>query len=219
MRATRVGTVKERFYARFTVEQSSGCWNWTGLTNAKGYGLIGGAINGKRYKAGSMLAHRVSWMLHFGDIPEGEGAHGTIVMHKCDNPSCVNPEHLRLGTQSENVTDMIVKGRRPPRRRVVGVSHWNSAIKTQADIDLICAQKGNTKALALQFGVGVDTIKRIRAKHGMGSETPEKFVPKPLAQEVIDHIRSTPPGTRGLTKLYGLSKTAISKIRKGITHK
>ena len=220
MRASRIGSVSERFAQRVEIDELTGCWNGTGTKNAKGYGVIGGLINGKRYAPSGqlMLAHRVSWILHFGDIPAGEGAHGTIVMHMCDNPACVNPEHLRLGTQSENVLDMDRKGRRTTRA-LSGVEHGRAVVKDQAVIDLICSTQGQTKELAQKLGVSVNVIKAVRKRNGLGSETPEKFQAKNLPQEVIDHIRSTPPGTRGLTKKYGLCKTAVSNIRKGLTYK
>lgn len=222
MRATRVGSVNERFFKRFERDRKTGCWNWTGPTNAKGYGFISGVLNGKRYvPAGRhMLAHRVSWIIHHGDIPESDMAHGMVVMHTCDNPRCVNPEHLRLGTQADNVADMSKK-----RRHVVGefqkrkgIEHFRSSIKTQEDLDLILGTKGNTKELAERFGVDVSTIKRIRRRNGQQQPEAEKFKNKPLSQEAIDHIRSTPPGTRGLGKLYGVGKTTIANIRKGLTH-
>lgn len=221
MRASRVGTFQERFSKRFVVDPSTGCWNWTGPKNHKGYGRIAGVvIDGKRYteKEMAMLAHRASWLLYRGEIPEGEGAHGTVVMHTCDNPACVNPHHLRLGTQADNVKDMIQKGRKVSGTPS-GVKHWRSSIKDQADIDLICATKGKTKELAEKYGVDVCTIKRIRNRNGIIHKDPAKFLHKPLSQEAIDHIRSTPPGTRGLGKLYGVCKTTIANIRKGLTHR
>jgi hypothetical protein len=222
MRATRVGSVNERFFKRFERDPKTKCWQWTGAVNAKGYGIIAGELNGRRYvPAGqNMLAHRVSWIIHHGDIPESDSAHGMVVMHACDNPTCVNPEHLRLGTQAENVADMDKK-----RRHVVGefqqrkgVEHFRSAFKDQADIDLICSTQGQTKELAERFGVDVSTIKRIRRRNGVVRDDADKFVNKPLSQEDIDYIRSTPPGTRGLGKKFGVGKTTISNIRKGLTH-
>jgi hypothetical protein len=217
MRATRVGSVNERFFNRFERDRKTQCWNWVGTSNAKGYGVISGELlDGTRVSR--MLAHRVSWLLHNGPIPESDAAHGTVVMHACDNPRCVNPDHLRLGSQADNVQDMIDKRRRPRRNIPSGVGHWNSAFESQEDIDLICATKGQTKELAEKFGVDVCTIKRIRRRNGVTRPDAEKFVNKPLSQEAIDHIRSTPPGTRGLGKLYGVGKTTIANIRKGLTH-
>jgi hypothetical protein len=92
-------------------------------------------------------------------------------MHSCDNPRCVNPDHLRLGTQADNVADMEKK-----RRHVVGefqkrkgVEHHMSAFKDQADIDLILATKGQTKALAERFGVTMGTIIRVRRRNGIAN--------------------------------------------------
>lgn len=138
-------------------------------------------------------------------------------MHTCDNPACVNPHHLRLGTQADNVRDMIDKGRKvsgTPK----GIAHWRSSIKTQDDLDLILSTKGRTKELAARFGVAVSTIKRLRVRHLPPVEDRSKFVNKPLTHDAIAHIRSTPKGTRGLGKLYGVCKTTIARIRKGLTY-
>lgn len=219
MRASRVGSVNERFFTRFERDQKTKCWNWLGALTAQGYGVIyGEMLDGTILKR--TLAHRVSWMLHKGPIPEGVGAHGTVVMHKCDNPSCVNPEHLILGTQADNVKDMVAKGRHVVGewQKRKGIDHARSAFKNQSDIDLICATAGKTKELAEKYGVDVCTIKRIRNRNGATVEGAKKYVNKPLSREAIDHIRSTKPGTRGLGKLYGVSKTTISKIRRGMVH-
>lgn len=82
------------------VKVDGSCWEWIGCKNKRGYGRIGIA------PSKSMNAHRVSWSIHFGDIPVG-----LFVCHKCDNPSCTNPEHLFLGTRQDNVNDMMIKKR------------------------------------------------------------------------------------------------------------
>ena len=163
MRFSRVGSIENRFFTRFIMDKETGCWNWNGTVSNDGYGKIAGILNGKRYvpKGAQMLAHRVSWIIHRGDIPDGEGFHGTVIMHKCDNRLCVNPEHLMLGTQADNVADMISKGRKRSNTPK-GVLHWNASIKDTAAIELIRSTKRNTKALAEKYKVSICTIKRIR---------------------------------------------------------
>lgn len=94
----------ERFWAK--VEKGSSCWTWTGSTDPNGYGRI---QRGGR-KEGVLLAHRLSWHLATGVDP-GE----LCILHLCDNPPCVNPDHLVLGTMAANNYDMVRKGRQKGR--------------------------------------------------------------------------------------------------------
>jgi HNH endonuclease len=94
------GSLADRFDR--LIDRSDGCWIWRGSINNKGYGQI---QSGGR-KGGLRLAHRVSWEVHKGPVPIGK-----VVMHSCDNPPCVNPAHLKLGTQGDNLQDMTSKQR------------------------------------------------------------------------------------------------------------
>lgn len=92
---------QERFWSK--VQKGEGCWEWQGRRFPFGYGAfyLEGQWNG---------AHRASWRVHFGEIPDG-----LWVLHRCDNPPCVRPDHLFLGTHLDNVRDMCRKGRKRPR--------------------------------------------------------------------------------------------------------
>lgn len=92
---------KARFFAKVNKDADGGCWLWTASVAGKGYGQI--KIPGTRKQE---YAHRLSWMIHNGPIPEGKS-----LLHKCDTPRCVNPEHLFLGNHKENSQDMKSKKR------------------------------------------------------------------------------------------------------------
>lgn len=81
------------------VKRTADCWSWTGYRDANGYGRL--TVNHN-----AVLAHRLSWEIFCGPIPEDKR-----VLHHCDNPSCVRPDHLFLGTQVDNITDTVMKGR------------------------------------------------------------------------------------------------------------
>ena len=99
---------RERFEEKYIPEPMSGCWLWIGGTNEHGYGIIG---LGKR-GFGNIKAHRASWKLYVGELAED-----IDVCHKCDNPYCVNPQHLFLGTHKINMSDMCKKGRHPNTKK------------------------------------------------------------------------------------------------------
>ena len=97
----------ERFWAKVNRMTGSSCWVWTGGTRGDGgqrYGKI--TVKGR-----AISAHRFSYELHNGTIPGTPGAHGSCVCHRCDNPLCVNPAHLFLGSHLENMQDKKAKGR------------------------------------------------------------------------------------------------------------
>lgn len=98
--------IEVRFWAK--VQKTNGCWLWTASKNSQGYGWIGAGGRG-----GAMLkAHRVAYELTYSRIPQG-----LLVCHHCDNPTCVRPAHLFLGSASDNIRDCLAKGRRVAVRR------------------------------------------------------------------------------------------------------
>jgi hypothetical protein len=93
------------------VDDSGDCWLWQGYRDRDGYGKV-------RYANKTTVAHRVAWMLTIGPIPDA-----LLVLHHCDNPSCVRPDHLFLGTPRDNIHDSIAKGRFFSRQHLTGSAH------------------------------------------------------------------------------------------------
>jgi hypothetical protein len=94
---------KERFLQSF--QESNGCWNWTKAKNKAGYGFYTVRKAGWKRRR-TVLAHRYAYEAFIDVVPDN-----MCVLHKCDNPSCVNPNHLFLGTQADNMQDRKAKGR------------------------------------------------------------------------------------------------------------
>lgn len=124
----------------------AGCWVWTKYRNRAGYGVI--TTRGVRW-----LAHRLSWKVHKGDIPDG-----MLVCHKCDTPSCVNPSHLFLGDSKDNMDDMNRKGRHVRGEKV------KSSKLTEAKVLEIRSATGTQNEIAELFGISRATVGNIKAR-------------------------------------------------------
>lgn len=166
-------SAEKRFWAR--VQKTETCWLFNSSTVGIGHATI--SVFGER------LAHRVSWIIHFGPIPKGDGFHGTCVRHKCDVPSCVNPEHLELGTHQDNMRDMMQRGRAPTKeaKRAIAIKwtqhrrgeRWHAAKLSNQQSNSIKERRARgetTTALAKEFGVSQSLVSRItrseRRHHG-----------------------------------------------------
>lgn len=132
-------------------DKSSGCWMWQGARSGGRYGSF-------RHDGRSRKAHRVAYELFRGDVPAGLN-----VLHTCDVPQCVNPDHLWVGTQADNAADMVAKGRSHDRR---GELHHQAKL-TRADVLSIRGQKGKetAKVLAKHHGVSTSTIYMVWSGH------------------------------------------------------
>lgn len=150
---------------RYIPEPNSGCWIWTAYCDSDGYGICcTGSIKAKTRRY--LKAHRLAYEVFVEPLKNGQ-----IVCHKCDNPSCVNPDHLFAGTWQDNVDDMMAKG----RHKVGGNPHHGetngNAKLTDKDVAFIRANHcvgirngfGSTSNLATRFGVDRSTIQRIVA--------------------------------------------------------
>lgn len=137
-----------RFWRYVEPDPNSGCWLWSGACNSDGYGTI-------HIRPRSVMAHRYSWALAQGPIPDG-----LFALHKCDTPACVNPGHLFLGTKGDNARDKVSKGR----------GHDNSGerhgMAKLTDFQVACIRmrlrEGQTQSrIAADYGVAQCTISDI----------------------------------------------------------
>jgi len=144
-------SLKERFEARVSPCPNTGCWWWCGAASDAGYGRISRTSRGTGAPA---RAHRIAWELVHGPIPDG-----LYVCHRCDQPSCVNPAHLFLGTNAENVADKVRKG-----RQTSGESHGNSKLKC-VDVAAIRSawRKGllNQPEISMAWGITQSHVSKI----------------------------------------------------------
>lgn len=145
-------TLQERFEDKYIPDPNSGCWHWTAYCNAGGYGVLGS----DKVRKKTILAHRVSWTLHYGDIPDG-----MKVCHTCDVPSCVNPDHLFLGTQAENIDDMAKKGRRASFKGVNNTNVTLNEIQVRVIRRLLGFKKQTQQEIGDMFGVNQAAISKI----------------------------------------------------------
>lgn len=179
------------------------CWLWTGAKDNKGYGVT-------TFEWKYMTAHRAAYMFHHGNL---EGAE--FVCHHCDNPPCVNPEHLFLGTNRDNTADKVSKQRQsrgekhskailPGRKR--GEAHYSHKLTEQNVLEirkLWAESKIPLEQLAVRFGVSYGTLER--AARG----TSWKHLPKAIPQEGARHAKLTKESVLEMRSLRESGLTVI----------
>lgn len=140
----------EKFWAR--VRKTPGCWEWAAGTTHTPCGMAYGSV---RFRGKMWKAHRVAYTLTNGEIPGG-----LVVRHKCDNGICVNPDHLELGTQRDNVLDRYKRGR---QNHVRGSAHGIAKLNERqvAEIKRLLKEGVPQRTLARRFNVSQYPIKEI----------------------------------------------------------
>lgn len=141
----RDDTLLRRLTAKTTKTET--CWFWTGAKDRHGYGEIG-------YSRGMQQTHRVAYGLFVGPIPKG-----LHILHRCDNPSCINPAHLFAGTAVDNMRDMRVKGRSP---NFAGALN-GSAKLGDSSVRVIRSSPLSTRSLSEMFGMSLRAIQNVRS--------------------------------------------------------
>ena len=146
----KVKTMPERFWPK--VSKSDGCWLWVGGNDCYGYGTIKNQTFHPDFsKSQSLKAHRVSYELHYGAIEIGMS-----VLHKSDVRLCVNPDHLFLGTSSDNVADMVSKGRQKTGEQLPFTKLKSS------DVREIRSSNEVQQVLADRYGVAQSAISNVK---------------------------------------------------------
>lgn len=147
----------ERFWEKVATRGPDECWPWTGARTPHGYGVFNlGAREGLTY------AHRFSYELEHGPIPESEGYHGVCVLHTCDNPPCCNPAHLFAGTHADNMEDMEIKGR---ARGARGQRHRSAKLTPDQvrEIRVLLAAGVPQTEAARRYAVNPGTVNNIKS--------------------------------------------------------
>lgn len=206
------GLPPEKRFDRLHKKIEGGCWEWIGPVDQDGYGCFTASFNGVKYAR----AHRFSWAFHsLAPIPKG-----MMVCHSCDNPRCVNPEHLWLGDAADNNGDRARKGRHKDTIRL------NAAILTEEQVRAILADHRPQAEIAHAYGVTGSTIGSIKQrkswshlegvtvrKRRPGSGSGHRGKSDHITPDLVRQIReSTEQGKLWATRL-GVSASLVSAIR------
>ena len=189
-------TAVTRFWGR--VRKTAGCWIWRHRAPG-GYATF--ATNGR---GSCHPAHRVSWFIAYGEIPIG-----VCVLHRCDNPRCIRPDHLFLGTPQDNSDDKVAKGR-----------YRHASKLTARDVREIRRSDDPQDVLAARYGVNASNISQVQRghswKHLPGART-ERRLPYATKLTLIDvhAIRESTEPPKQLATRFGLTRNHVYKIRNG----
>jgi hypothetical protein len=152
-----MATPDERFKNKYKISLA-GCWEWKATSRARAFDY------GKFWYCGRYeKAHRASYMMFVGEIPEG-----LCVLHRCDNPPCVNPAHLFVGSKRDNALDMLAKGRGGQHKNPnIGDRRKDAKLTTQKVLDIrrLCGAGMSQGNAAKMFGVGQPTIFKVVHRH------------------------------------------------------
>ncbi|KKM18276.1 hypothetical protein LCGC14_1667300 [marine sediment metagenome] len=175
-----VQTFLDRFWSKVEVKNPDECWNWKAGKTSDGYGIFYvGWIDKKPIRE---YAHRLMWELNFVQIPKG-----LQVLHKCDNPPCVNPAHLFCGTQGDNVRDAVSKGRLIP-----DIEKAKSVFRNNPELQARGERQGSSKLTAkqvseirLEYAGKYITQRELAKKYGVRQVTIWAI----LQRKTWDHIQ------------------------------
>lgn len=195
------------------------CWPWQARTR-KGYGEFEVHPENKR-----LLAHRLAYVLHYGPIPEYLNGERTCVLHRCDNPPCCNPNHLFLGSNLDNIDDMIAKG------RVARGAKSGRAKLTDAQISVIRTADRSVGSLANEFGVSQGAVRA--ALDGItwahlpsaptdrvcGARKGERSINAKLTEVQVLAIRIDPRPHRVVAFEYSVHPKTVSAIKRRLKWK
>jgi DNA-binding CsgD family transcriptional regulator len=200
----------DRFNAKWKADPATGCWLWTASASTNGYGQIKLPKQRKQ-----ILAHRLSYLIHRGEI----GA--LCVCHRCDTPLCVNPEHLFLGTQKDNLQDMAAKDRHLRGERGTAVVLTEEQVLKMLEM---LKTEMSQASIARAFGVSQMTVSRIKLGRrwkylGFEPGQPAPVVKPHLKPKQIKQIKAMlAAGVTGLAiaKALDVSESTVSRIRNGL---
>lgn len=208
----------QRRMDKYTSKKSKDlCWEWRGTLNDQGYAKLN--IGGR--KGLYARASRISYYLTYGAFDEE-----LFICHTCDNPACVNPNHLFLGTPKDNNDDKYNKGREVDPPILNGEDHGNHKL-TQKEVLEIYDSTLDMKSLALLYRVTTTTIHRILTgktwKHlNLIPKQFERFIPEPkryLSDDNVRFIRNSNLSNLELAKMFNYDPSGISKIKKYKSYK
>lgn len=207
-------TLTENDKARFFTKVDTGprCHEWKSNLNRKGYGFF--KLAGK-----NVSAHRIAYFIQFGEFPDG-----LCVCHHCDNPKCVNPKHLFLGTSLENTLDKMRKGRWAGGN-CGGENSGRAKLKSaevKEILKLWATGEYSQKKLGIRFGVHEATIQTIVSRKNWLSIESPRFVydhKRKLTQQDVDKIlknRASGKTQAEVAKMFSVARSAIYRVERGL---